>query len=99
MTILGSHGCPAVGGVQPGCHAVIDTGDGPHTVLITSPGTDGGGGGGGETVVPTDSPLGRALLGARVGDRVRVRSAAGPRMARVIAIRRRSSWLRAPAGG
>jgi hypothetical protein len=94
MTTLSRQAHPAVHGIRPGCHAVIDTGDGPRTVLIASAGACGADDGtdadadADKAVVPTESPLGRALLGARVGDRVRFRAPAGPRMVRVIAIRR-----------
>lgn len=85
MTTLDSHELRAARGIRAGSHAIIDTGEGPRTVLIAFPGAYAAGD---EEAVPADSPLGRALLGARVGDRVRFRAAAGPRMARVIAIQR-----------
>ena len=71
--------------ILAGCRAVIDIGDGPRTLLIAAPGPIEAAD---ETVVPADSPLGRALIGARVGDRVRFRTPTGPRMARVVALRR-----------
>lgn len=43
-------------------------------------------GNGPRLVVAAASPFGRALLGARVGQRVRLRTAGGPRLARVLAV-------------
>lgn len=88
MTTLSRRERPAVRGIEVGCSAVIDTGDGPCTVLIAIPGSGSVDNDAADAVVPTESPLGRALLGARVGDRVRFRAPAGPRMVRIIAIRR-----------
>ena len=63
-----------------GCCAVLDLGDGPRTVLITTVDVVD------DDVVSDRSPLGRALIGARSGDRIRFDTPAGPRMARVLAV-------------
>ena len=67
-------------GIGANCSALIDLGDGPRTVLITTAEVVD------DNVVLAASPLGRALFGARAGDRVRFRAATGPRMARVLAV-------------
>ena len=70
----------AENGICAECCVVIDVGDGPRTVLITAVDVVD------DDVVAAGSALGRALLGARPGDRVQLRTATGPRIARVLAV-------------
>jgi transcription elongation factor GreA len=67
------------GAVSVGSHVVIEDGDGETMeVEISSVGGDG--------AVSPDSPLGRALLGASVGDTVEVEAPRGSWSARVVSV-------------
>ena len=70
------------GVVAVGSHVVIEDADGERMdVEISSVGGSG--------AVSPDSPLGRALLGAKVGETVEVEAPRGAWRARVVSVRRR----------
>lgn len=49
---------------------------------------------GSRVLVAADSPLGHPFVGARAGQRVRLRTAGGPRLARVLAVQSRPDQSR-----